>query len=347
VFDEVAFWRDESSATPDTEMYRAVLPSLATTKGVLIGISTPYRKLGLLHEKHRDHFSRNDDDVLVCAGASRLFNPSLSDVTIAAQRQADPVGAVAEWDAEFRNDISSFLDDASIDTAIDYSRPAELQPRENTLYHSFVDMSGGGSGAGADASTLVVGHLDGERFIADVVRGRHGDPHAAALDYSQCAKQYHCRVIWGDAYSKEWCAGFYRSAGGLDYRQSPLTRSQLYLEGQVHFTRGLVSIPANPTLLRELRLLERRVARSGKDSVDHGIGGHDDYSNSLFGCLYVAMKATKQRAPKIVSPAIFSKQMGWIGTGAANTAGKSTTQAYYDWVNGGGSYWPGSGPREW
>src|SRR5262245_7759198 len=90
-------------------------------------------------------------------------------------------------------------------------------------------------------------------------------------------------LIWGDAYSKEWCAGFYRSSGRLDYRQSPLTRSQLYLEGQVHFTRGLVSIPANPTLLRELRLLERRVARSGKDSVDHGVGGHDDYSNSLFG----------------------------------------------------------------
>jgi hypothetical protein len=34
------------------------------------------------------------------------------------------------------------------------------------------------------------------------------------------------------------------------------------------------------------------------------------------------------------------------GTGAANAAGKSATQLFYE--NGGyGGYWPGSGPREW
>ena len=51
VMDEVAYWRDETSATPDVEVYRAVLPALATTGGMLIGISTPYRKVGLLYQK--------------------------------------------------------------------------------------------------------------------------------------------------------------------------------------------------------------------------------------------------------------------------------------------------------
>src|SRR5438477_2514465 len=32
IFDEVAFWRDESSATPDLETYRACLPGLATLR---------------------------------------------------------------------------------------------------------------------------------------------------------------------------------------------------------------------------------------------------------------------------------------------------------------------------
>src|SRR5262249_9242664 len=77
VLDEVSFWRDESTATL-TETYTAILPSLATTNGMLVGISTPYRKLGLLHQKHRDHFGVDDDDgVLVVQGASRVFNPSL------------------------------------------------------------------------------------------------------------------------------------------------------------------------------------------------------------------------------------------------------------------------------
>jgi hypothetical protein len=63
IMDEVSFWRDETSATPDVETYRAVLPSLATTNGMLVGISTPYRRMGLLHAKHRDHFGQDGDDV--------------------------------------------------------------------------------------------------------------------------------------------------------------------------------------------------------------------------------------------------------------------------------------------
>ena len=45
VFDEVAVWRDELSATPDIEVYSAALPALLTTRGMLIGISTGYRAL--------------------------------------------------------------------------------------------------------------------------------------------------------------------------------------------------------------------------------------------------------------------------------------------------------------
>ena len=44
VFDEVAIWRDETSAQPDVETYTAVLPSLFTTNGMLVGISTGYRR---------------------------------------------------------------------------------------------------------------------------------------------------------------------------------------------------------------------------------------------------------------------------------------------------------------
>jgi hypothetical protein len=43
--DEVSFLRDETSAYADIETYRAVLPALATTGGMLIGISTPASRL--------------------------------------------------------------------------------------------------------------------------------------------------------------------------------------------------------------------------------------------------------------------------------------------------------------
>jgi phage terminase large subunit-like protein len=42
VCDEVAFWRDESSANPDAEILAALRPGMATVRGaVLLGISSP------------------------------------------------------------------------------------------------------------------------------------------------------------------------------------------------------------------------------------------------------------------------------------------------------------------
>ena len=91
IFDEVAMWRDTDSALPDLETYRAVVPALATTHGMLIGISSPYRKLGLLYQKHRDYFGVNDPQVLVVGGPSRQFNPTL-DRTIIDRAIATPRG---------------------------------------------------------------------------------------------------------------------------------------------------------------------------------------------------------------------------------------------------------------
>ena len=61
--------------------------------------------------------------------------------------------------------------------------------------------------------------------------------------------------------------------------------SQIYLECLPLWTRGLVSIPDHKRLLRELRLLERHTHRSGRDTVDHGKSGSDDYANAVAGVL--------------------------------------------------------------
>jgi hypothetical protein len=139
IFDEVSMWRDESSATPDLEVYRAVLPALMTTNGMLIGISTPYRKVGLLYQKHCDHFGQSSDDVLVVQGPSTAFNPTLSQSAIDAAISDDPEGARSEWEGTFRSDLASFLGDAPVENAVDRDRPLELPPRPSLRYTAFVD----------------------------------------------------------------------------------------------------------------------------------------------------------------------------------------------------------------
>jgi hypothetical protein len=77
--------------------------------------------------------------------------------------------------------------------------------------------------------------------------------------------------------------------------------------------RGLVSIPDQPQLIRELRLLERRTARSGKDSVDHGQAGLDDFANVLFGALYLAAGRREQYVP-MAAPFVVSQPYNFPGS---------------------------------
>jgi hypothetical protein len=346
VFDEVAFWRDETSALPDVEMYRAVLPALATTNGMLIGISTPYRKLGLLFQKYRDHFGVDDPEVLVVQGRSQLFNPTLSDSAIAAQRAADPVGSEAEWDALFRSDISSWLDDEQLDRAIELGRPLELPPQPDTVYRAFTDASGG---VGQDAYTLSIAHKAGDNCVTDLVRGTVGkfDPHQVTRDYAALCKGYRITEVTGDAYAREWVAGTWRETG-INYRKSPLAKSDIYLECVPLFTRGLVRLPEHARLLRELRLLERQTHRSGKDVINHPRNGRDDHANAVCGALHLVGRIAARREPPIVQPGFYSKAQGWWSDPCGSNASKTSTQLFYENGGyGGGSYWPGSEPREW
>jgi hypothetical protein len=280
IIDEVAFLRDETSSTPDIETYRALLPALATTGGMLIGISTPYRRIGLLHQKHRDYFGVDDPDVLVVAGASQQFNPTLDSSVIERARASDPEAARAEWEGEFRSDIAAFLDDATIEAAVDHARPIELPPLPAHRYQAFIDASGGRG----DAYTIALAHKEGERVVVDAVRGRHPpfDPQAVTQEFAALVKQYRCSSVVGDNYAAAWVETAWRDAG-VSYKRSDQPKSQLYVEALPLFARGLVSMPDHARLTRELRLLERRIHRSGRDTVDHGRNGSDDYANALCG----------------------------------------------------------------
>jgi hypothetical protein len=58
IIDEAAWLRDEFSATPDTELRRALLPALATLRGRLLVASSLHRRAGLMYEMHRKHYGK-------------------------------------------------------------------------------------------------------------------------------------------------------------------------------------------------------------------------------------------------------------------------------------------------
>jgi hypothetical protein len=315
IFDEVSFWRDEVSATPDVETYRAVMPSLIASGGLLVGISTPYRRLGLLYAKHRDHFGRDGDDVLVVQGTAEVFNPTLSAKLIEQHRAADPEAATSEWNAEFRSDIAQFLSEDIIELAVDRDRPPELPPQQGTDYHAFVDASGGRH----DSYTICIGHKDAaDRFVCDVIRGAKPpfDPAVVTRDFSSLVKEYNCLRVVGDSYSGDWVVTAFRECG-VTYERSEKNKSEIYLEGLPTFSRGLVLLPEHQRLGRELRLLERHVSRAGRDRVDHGRNGSDDYANAVFGALHLAIRGSKYN---------YDSSMKWVSGPIADTQAEAEKQ---------------------
>src|SRR5215831_3218054 len=100
--DECAFWKSEDSANPDTEILNAARPSLATTGGPLIAISSPHARRGALWDAFRKHHGPDGDPaILVAQGASREFNPDLPQSVVDKAMERDPAAASAEYLAQF------------------------------------------------------------------------------------------------------------------------------------------------------------------------------------------------------------------------------------------------------
>lgn len=140
---------------------------------------------------------------------------------------------------------------------------------------------------GGDHYTLAIGHVEGEDLcVIDTVYGRAPpfDPQEATKLLAAVVKQYGLGEVNGDFYAAGWTESAWMTAG-LTYIRSERAKSQLYIEALPTFTRELCRIPDHARLLRELRLLERRTSRQGKEAVDHGPRGSDDYANSACACL--------------------------------------------------------------
>jgi hypothetical protein len=179
-----------------------------------IGISTPYSRTGLLHDKFKKCFGTDDADCLVVRGKSLDFNLTLNPKIVEKAFNADPEAASSEWLAEFRADITSFFDDKVIKAAVDPSRPLELPFRYGVAYHAFVDASGGRG----DSYTACIGHrLDDGHFVCDVMLGQPPpfQPAEVTRWFAEVIRSYGIQRVTGDNYSAQWSRGRGKRRGSI------------------------------------------------------------------------------------------------------------------------------------
>lgn len=227
ILDEVAFYRDENSVSPDIELHRAIMPSLATLPGsMLIGISTPYAKRGLLYQMWKDHFGKDSPNVLVIQARSDQLNPTLDPAMIAREVEADPAAARAEWLGQFRDDISSYVSIELIESAVDqgvYVRP----PRPDMTYVGFVDSA---TGVGTESFCAGIAHKESELIVLDVAYEKPPpfSPAAAVAEVAALFKAYGVAQATGDKFGAGFTIEMF-AQHGIEYVYSELDRSQLYI----------------------------------------------------------------------------------------------------------------------
>lgn len=292
IVDESAFLRADDSALPDKELVRALRPGLLTLHGLLLVISSPHRKVGILYDAHRKYFGNDKADRgLYIQASSRDLNPGIDEQDIAEAMEDDPAAAQSEYLGHFRADLQGFLDDATVDDAIVEGR--RMLPYSLKCKHfAFADPSGGRG----DSFTLAIAHqepsLDGKqatRLVLDILQAVAPpfDPETVVSDMAKTLKDYGLKEVHGDQYAGEWVPAAFRRHG-ITYKPSELTRSEIYLETLPMFSQGRIELLDLPVLRTQLLLLERRTRAGGRDSVDHPRGAHDDHANAAAGALHLA-----------------------------------------------------------
>jgi hypothetical protein len=282
--DEVAFWRfEESSANPDVEVIRALRPGLATIPGaVLLIASSPYAKKGELYGAYRRHYGKDDARVLVWKASTATMNPSPALAPIIAEAyESDPAAAKAEYGAEFRDDLADYITLEAVEAVTMWGR-SELPPMPGVAYVAFCDPSGGVG----DAMTLAVGHLSGDICVLDAILVVQPpfDPEEAVVQCAALLKRYGVSVVTSDRYAGEWVRSrFARHGVEVVYADRP--KSDFYLDLLPLMVSRRVELLDFRRVRDEFVGLERKTARSGKDSIDHAPGGHDDLANAIAGCL--------------------------------------------------------------
>jgi hypothetical protein len=285
VLDEAAFIRslDDGAAMSDEEIVRAIEPGMGTVKDpLLVIISSPHRKKGLLWKLWNRFFGKSDARTLVIKAPTKLMNPQFDQQVIDEAYADDPVSAATEYDAEWRDDSSDFVSADKLDAATDSG--IELRPRvAGVVYRAFADPAGG---TGTDAFTLAVAHAEDGLQVLDLLVGVE-PPFSPAQIIKGCAallKSYGVYAVTTDRYSGGFAPEQWR-LNGIEWKPSPSSRSELYLALVPMVNSGGCRLLDDEKMRAQLLALRRKVAPGGRESVDHPVGGNDDYANAAAGAL--------------------------------------------------------------
>jgi hypothetical protein len=206
------------------------------------------------------------------------MNPSVSQRLIDEATERDPAAAAAEFGAEFRSDITAFVDREVVMSLVETG--TRERPPRGEQYVAFCDPSGGSS----DSMTLAIAHRERDSVIIDCVREIVApfDPEQATTEFVTTLQSYGITRVVGDRYAGAWVQSAFEKRS-IRYDHSELPKSDLYRDLLPLLNSCTITLLDNDRLVNQLAGLERKTGRGGKDSIDHSPGAKDDVANAVAG----------------------------------------------------------------
>jgi hypothetical protein len=259
------------------------------------------------------------------------MNPTVAQRVIDEAMERDPSSAAAEYLAQFRTDVEAFVTREAIDACVALD-VRERAPIERTRYFGFVDPSGGS----ADSMTLAIGHRESDTVVIDALRERRPpfSPEDVVAEFAELLASYRVTKIAGDRYAGEWPRERFREHS-INYEPAAKPKSDLYRDLLPLINSRKVDLLDDARLITQLASLERRTARSGRDSIDHAPGAHDDLANAIAGLAAAAKRGS------------YPSDMDWVSGPYDSAAAEQAflNQRLAQHIRATGGYY--NGPRRW
>lgn len=321
IFDEAAFFIDNSNRYSGQEVYNALTPSTATftnpnTKrcdGKVLTLSSPYSKSGVFWDLYNQSF-REPERTLMFKMYTSMLNPHIDPEYLKSKKRANRESFNREFGAEFSDNIASWLDEyelKKLDEFLDKTRTVNLSTGKHGVEYFYgIDL-----GQKNDGIAISIVHKENSNIILDYTNVWFGS-ESDIWDYRDSIYR-NCKEFSGydiipimavAEKIKSLCQYFPPKSGWFDqwsgyaldeqlkarniYAFRPVAVSeglnmQIFNITKSLITDGILKLFNHPVLISEIQALEIE-RHSGKFKVHAPSrpGFHDDITTSLSRAVY-------------------------------------------------------------
>lgn len=249
-------------------------------------VGSPYTPYGPVFDLYSKHWGNPTADIVVIKARGPLLNPlHWTEERCEEVRRQDPDTYRTDVQGEFLTTDEALFSHIALQ-ACTRSEPLELPRQEHAKYVAGMDP-----GTRGNAWTLVIAaQLDGVRrvVLAKQWIGTSTAPLSPAVvmhDIATLCHSYGIRSVWSDQYSVDAIRDL-AAQSGLNVAQctwKEQEKTQHYMALRARIVEGQVDLPPLPTLLSDLRRVNRKATAGGVRIVlpQTGDGRHCDFAPSV------------------------------------------------------------------